>query len=199
VTLRDLVPDEIPAAAALLGDGMRDNPIHVRVFGKDAVARQSALTRLFEGALGRVLKKGVIEGAFLDGRLVGLCGRMPPGYCRIRFIEKLRFLPSLLAANPLPTVARILSWAGAWGKEDPSTPHWHLGPVGVLRSHQGKGIGGALLGAFCARMDSAKEDASLETDKHANVKFYERAGFKVVLQKDVLDVPCWFMSRQARG
>jgi len=195
VNLRDLNDDDLPAAAALLGDGMRDNPIHVRVFGADADVRRRALTRLFQAALGRIRSQGSIEGAFEDGRLVALCGQMPPGACRIGFVQRLRFLPSLLAANPFSTVRGILSWAGAWGKEDPSTPHWHLGPVGVLRSHQGKGIGGALLGAFCARMDLARSDAYLETDKAENVKFYERAGFKVVQRKDVLGVPCWFMSR----
>jgi len=195
VNLRDLTDDDLPAAAAVLGDGMRDNPMHLRVFGADAEARQRALTRLFQAALGRIRSGGSIEGAFEDGRLVALCGRMPPGACRIGLAQKLCFLPSLLAANPLPTVLRIFSWAGAWAKEDPSTPHWHLGPVGVLRSYQGKGIGSALLGAFCARMDLARSDAYLETDKDVNVKFYERAGFKVAQRKDVLGVPCWFMSR----
>jgi len=195
VTLRDLTAQEVPAAASVLGDGLRDNPVHVRVFGDDAVARERALTRLFEGALGRLLEKGAVEGAYRDGRLVGLCGRMPPGRCRIGVAEKLRVLPALLSAHPLPTVFRILSWANAWGKEDPPSPHWHLGPVGVLRSHQGKGIGSALVNAFCARMDQARSEACLETDKDVNVKFYERAGFQIVQRKEIIGVPCWFMSR----
>jgi ribosomal protein S18 acetylase RimI-like enzyme len=199
VILRDVAVDELPAAAAVLGDGMRDNPIHVRVFGNDASARQSALTRLFEGALNRITKKGAIEGAYLDGQLVAVCGRLPPGHCRISFADKLRFLPSMLSANSVPTVYRIFSWAGAWGTEDPSAAHWHVGPVGVLRSHQGKGIGTALLRAFAARMDQERSTAYLETDREANVPFYERAGFAVVGRKDVLEVPCWFMSRPPAG
>lgn len=193
--LRDLAAQEIPAAAAVLGDCLRDNPVHVRVFGDDASARERALTRLFEGALGRLLERGAVEGAYQDGRLVGLCGRMPPGHCRIGVLEKLRVLPALLSAHPLPTVLRIFSWARAWGREDPPAPHWHLGPVGVLRSHQGKGIGSALLDAFCARMDQARSEACLETDKDANVRFYEKAGFRTAERKEVLGVPCWFMSR----
>jgi ribosomal protein S18 acetylase RimI-like enzyme len=195
VTFRDLIEEDLPAAAALLGDGLRDNPIHVRVFGENADARQVSLTRLFQAALGRLQTQGSIEGAFEDGRLVALCGQMPPGGCRIGFIQQMRFLPSLLSVTSLSTVLRIFSWAGAWGKEDPSTPHWHLGPVGVLRSHQGKGIGSALLGAFCARMDLARSAAYLETDKEVNVNFYGKAGFKVLQRKDILGVPCWFMSR----
>jgi ribosomal protein S18 acetylase RimI-like enzyme len=70
--------------------------------------------------------------------------------------------------------------------------------VAVLRSHQRKGIGTALLKSFCERMDQARSAAYLETDRESNVAFYERAGFGVVARKNVIDVPCWFMSRPAR-
>jgi hypothetical protein len=51
--------------------------------------------------------------------------------------------------------------------------------------------------AFCARMDAAGEDAYLETDKPANVRFYERFGFKVVGGEEVIGVANWFMMRPA--
>lgn len=198
MTLRDLAEDELPAAAAVLGDGMRDNPLHLRVFGDDPEARERALTRLFGSALRRVHAKGAVEGAFEDGRLIGVCGRIRPGDCRISVREKLRFLPSLMAANPLSTVLRILSWAGAWAKEDPDTSHWHLGPVGVLRCRQGQGVGRELMTSFCARMDEGRSAAYLETDKEANVRFYEKSGFAVVSRRTVVGTPCWFMARPAR-
>jgi ribosomal protein S18 acetylase RimI-like enzyme len=195
VIFRDLTEEEIPAAAAVLGDGMRDNPLHLRVFGGDPAVRERALRRLFESALRRVRAKGAVEGAFEEGLLVGVCGRIRPGDCQITFGQKLRFLPSLLAANPLSTVLRILSWAGAWAEEDPGAPHWHLGPVGVLRSRQGKGIGRDLMKSFCGRMDGERAAAYLETDRDVNVRFYEKSGFTVTSRKDVVGVPCWFMSR----
>lgn len=194
--LRDLRPDELPAAAALLGDGMRDNPLHVRVFGDDPAAREQALVRLFTGAIARIGSRGFVEGAFVDERLAGVCGRTPPGKCRFSFFEKLKTLPALLEGNPPATVSRIMSWIDAWTKEDPDAPHWHLGPVAVVRSQQGKGVGKALLRSFAARMDEAKAEAYLETDTESNVAFYEREGFRVVGRKNVIDVPCWFMSRR---
>lgn len=193
--LREISEPEIPAAAAVLADGMRDNPLHYRVFGDDPLVRERALTRLFEPALRRVRAKGLVEGAFDDGKLVGVCGRIRPGCCRIGFGEKLRFLPSLLAANPLPAVLRILSWAGSWTDEDPDAPHWHLGPVGVLRSRQGSGVGRELMKSFCGRMDAEQAAAYLETDKEANVRFYEKSGFRGVGRKAVVGIPCWFMTR----
>jgi len=50
---------------------------------------------------------------------------------------------------------------------------------------------------FCARMDAAGEAAYLETDKPANVRFYERFGFEVVGEQRVLGVPNWFMLRRS--
>ena len=50
---------------------------------------------------------------------------------------------------------------------------------------------------FCAQMDAAGEDAYLETDKEINVRFYERFGFEVVGEQEVIGVPNWFMLRRA--
>ena len=64
---------------------------------------------------------------------------------------------------------------------------------------QGKGVGSLLMRVFCVRMDAAGEDAYLETDKPENVRFYERFGFEVVGEGEVLGVTNWFMLRRAEG
>ncbi len=195
LTIRALADPEVPLAAAVLGDGMRDNPIHVRAFGDDPAHREQALKQLFESVLRRVQNKGTIEGAFQDGRLVGVCGRLALGNCRVILSQRLAFLPALKKRNSWSTVFRVLRWAGAWAKRDPDSVHWHLGPVGVLRAEQGKGVGRELLKSFCARLDADRVASYLETDKDVNVKIYEKFGFKVVAQEDVIGVPCWYMSR----
>jgi len=195
LTLRVLAENDILAAAAVLGDGMRDNPIHIRAFGEEPVHRERALTTLFESVLRRVQAKGAIEGAYRDGQLVGVCGSLAPGNCRVTLGQKLKFLPALKSGNSWGTVFRILGWAGAWAKRDPDAAHGHLGPVGVLRAEQGKGVGRELLRSFCARMDADRTAAYLETDKDVNVRIYEKSGFKVVAREDVIGVPCWYMSR----
>jgi ribosomal protein S18 acetylase RimI-like enzyme len=199
VILRDLGEEELPSAARVLADGMRDNPLHIRVFGEDADRREEALARLFAAAIARVGSRGIVEGAFDGTTLVGVCGRVPPGKCRFSLAEKMKVLPAMLAGNSVTVVSRIYSWVGAWTALDPDAPHWHLGPVAVRRAHQGKGVGSTLLRAFCARMDQERAEAYLETDKESNVRFYERAGFTVGQRKDVVGVPCWFMSRPGPG
>ena len=69
--------------------------------------------------------------------------------------------------------------------------------MGVERHLQGKGIGSALLQAFCDRIDRMRSLAYLETDKLENVRLYERFGFLLRAQGRVLGVPSWFMARPA--
>jgi predicted N-acetyltransferase YhbS len=85
---------------------------------------------------------------------------------------------------------------GTWSKLDPKERHWHLGPLAVDAHLQGMGIGSKLMRVFCAKMDAAGEDAYLETDKPINVRFYERFGFEVVTEQDVIGVTNWFMLRR---
>ncbi len=61
---------------------------------------------------------------------------------------------------------------------------------------QGIGVGSKLMRSFCAKMDAAGEDAYLETDKPENVRFYERFGFEVIGEKEVLGNSNWFMLRR---
>ena len=120
-----------------------------------------------------------------------------PGHCQPTPLEKLNVVPSILFGNPFSTPLRVLKWVGEWARRDPSELHWHLGPVAVDSHLQGQGIGGAMLSAFCTRMDQEHALSYLETDKVENVAFYQKFGFTVVAEADVLGVPNWFMSRTA--
>ena len=52
-----------------------------------------------------------------------------------------------------------------------------------------------MLAAFCKLMDSFCAFSYLETDKSENVRFYQKFGFKVMAEAEVLGVPNWFMCR----
>lgn len=197
MTVRELRTDEIAAAAALLGRGMRDNPLHRHVFGADPAHREIALRRLFTTLLAQYRLKGAVLGAFSAGTLAGVCAMVEPGRCQPTLGEKLALLRAVVAGRSLATVVAALRWTAAWARHDPTAPHWHLGPVGVEREQQGQGIGTALLQGFGERMDARRTIAYLETDKQANVRFYERFGFRVAAEAPVVGVPNWFMIRRA--
>ena len=196
--IRELQPSEITEAADLLSRGMNDNPINVAAFGSDAGRRQAALARFFRAAMQGTFRRGKLVGAFSGVTMLGVCGMTPPGNCQPGIVEKLRMLPVLLGGNSPRVLMGVLSWVGEWARVDPAEPHWHLGPVAVDANLRGKGIGGALVADFCARVDTTGSIAYLETDKKENVPFYERFGFFVTAESSVLGVPNWFMTRGRR-
>ncbi|MFL6261755.1 MAG: GNAT family N-acetyltransferase [Thermoanaerobaculia bacterium] len=199
IEIRDLTPGETDTAAAVLGRGMRDNPLHVQAFGADADARERALTHIFKGVLRQYVSKGAVLGTFSSEEIVGVCAMVEPGRCQPSGGERLRLLPEAIAGAGLGGTVRLLKWAAAWARHDPKEPHWHLGPVGVERNFQGQGVGTTMLRVFCQRMDALQAMAYLETDKRENVAFYERFGFQVKAQEPVLETPNWFMVRPPAG
>jgi ribosomal protein S18 acetylase RimI-like enzyme len=198
---RELRRAELPIAAQLLSRSMCDNLNNVRAFGmKDREGRQRSLARFFLPVLQGLHRRGLIVGAFCDGTLVGVCGIARPGNCQPNAAEKLAIVPALVVGNSVGTPLRILRWTGEWARRDPPAPHWHLGPVAVDTHLQGRGVGHAMLGAFCTRMDDSGASSYLETDKPENVGFYEKFGFIGVGESDVLGAAnwYWYMSRPAR-
>ncbi len=52
IEIRDALPHEVPVAAAVLSRGMRDNPLHLSVFGPEPEERQRKLEQFFSHPLG---------------------------------------------------------------------------------------------------------------------------------------------------
>lgn len=196
LVLRLLSGKELEEAAQLVGRGMQDNPSNRRVFGiQDGERRSIVMGRFFVPVVRGLYQRGLVLGAILSNRLVGICGMARPGYCQPGTTEKTRIFPAAVIGNPITTPLRILNWVGEWARRDPSEPHWHLGPVAVEPLLQRQGIGTVMLNAFCAVVDGTGAHAYLETDKHENVRLYQRFGFTVMESAEVLGVPNWFMWR----
>ncbi len=187
---------EIEEVLDVVSRGMRDNPQHVAAFGEDPETRRQRFRALMAAAFSASDFSHALVARREDGVIVGVCGMLPPGNCRPDLRQGLRLLPALLSIGPR-AAGRLMRWMGAWQRHDPKERHWHLGPLAVDAHLQGEGVGSRMMRVFCARMDAAGEDAYLETDKPINVHFYERFGFEVVGEEDVLGVPNWFMLRRA--
>ncbi len=187
---------EIEEVLDLLSRGMRDNPIHVAAFGEDPEPRRRRFRALIAAAFSVSDFSHTLVARREDGVIVGVCGMLPPGDCRPDLGQQLRMLPTLLSIGPR-AAGRVMRWMGTWQRHDPEERHWHLGPLAVDAHLQGEGVGSRMMQVFCARMDAAGEDAYLETDKPINVRFYERFGFEIVGEQEVLGVTNWFMLRRA--
>jgi len=196
VEVRRMLAQERREAAGVAARGMRDNPIHVAVFGGDAARRVEALERLFRALFAVVPAPPRV--ALRAGYVVGVCGATPPGGCRLPPAALARVAAALALGGAGP-LTRALRWLEAWGAHDPAEPHWHVGPIAVEGGLQGLGIGSRLLADLLADLDARGDAAWLETDKPENVLFYRRAGFEVAAEATTLATPCWFLSRKGPG
>lgn len=195
ITVGAIRPDEHAAALDVLVRAMHTNPINVVVAGNDPGHSARSIRIMFAAGFRELgWERHMLVARDRDGNVVGVCGMIPPGECQPTARQRARLLPSLLRLGPR-TMLRTVTWLGTWAKRDSEVPHWHLGPVGVDPARQGQGVGSALMQAFCAHVDARGDAAWLETDKPTNVRFYERFGFEVSHEEDVLGVRNWYMLR----
>ena len=141
---------------------------------------------------GRTCSHGLV--AERGDQIVGALNAARWPRCQLGVWEKVKSAPAMirLMGTALP---RAIKLAGVWTKHDPKEPHWHIGPIGVVPAVQGQGVGTALLGSFLTTVDEDGSIAYLETDVDRNVSLYEKFGFQVIGQSDILGVNNRFMRR----
>jgi len=199
VILRELTADELPEAAALLGRGLRDNPVSVKLLGSDQARRSAALGGIYGTVLEILHPKGKVLGAINEGKIIGVCALIPPGKREPSGPEKLRLLKAAVKGAPLIASLRAKKWADHWLELDArEQTHWFLGPVGIEPDFQRRGVGTALVELCCERVDAQKGVIFLRTDQPDSVPFFTKFAFKTAAETEVIDVPNWIMLRPAK-
>lgn len=178
----------------MLAHAFADNPLNLGVIGGDHTTRVRCNEHGMRALLPVAIRHGQALAAVAGARLTGCLVATPP----------------LAHPLPPPSIAARLRcrfgqggrvtrrWAAvflALDRHHPRTPHWYLGSVGVLPETQGSGVGSALLRRLLASVDAEQAPAYLETDRRENIGFYERRGFRVQREIQVLGVPAWCMWR----
>ncbi|UCH20216.1 MAG: GNAT family N-acetyltransferase [Deltaproteobacteria bacterium] len=180
---------DISSAARALSVAMFRVPLHIAVFQGQGDKTRRELEQLFDKLLHDL--PGIVFLAKADRRIVGVL--------RMKSCHGHQKSPKETYQEGLKDMAsRVSYWQSVWAMHDPTEPHWHLGPVGVLPTHQGSGIGTALLHRFCQEVDACKAAAYLETDQLLSVRFYKKFDFKVVDEVDIFNVKNFFMWRTPR-
>ena len=194
ISIEPFRPDMTPEASRTLARAFVTNPVHLVAFGPDQLRRNEAFFRT-----GLAAMKGPKLVALEGSQILGLIHWVGSPDCQFSGAEKLRMTPAMFAGFGLRSALRVSSWLSAWSKHDPSEPHSHLGPIGVDRGVQGRGIGRQLMDRYCEELDRTGTAGYLETDKPENARFYGHFGFETTGEIPVLGVTNYLMWRKARS
>ena len=179
---------DIEQSAKVLSVAMLNNPNHIGVFmGKGEKVRLEIEKMFFE------LFNNLPGFVFLAKKNEKIVGVMRMKSCIGKAIDD----PDVFEdENDIDWRKSVLF--KEWAKHDPVEQHWHLGPIGVLPTHQGLGIGSILMERFCKEVDACMAKAYLETDLDKNVRFYEKFGFKVVSESEIFGAKNRYMLRDSK-
>jgi ribosomal protein S18 acetylase RimI-like enzyme len=180
---------DIRESARVLVIAMLDNPLHMAVFRGNGESERLEIENMFFELFNTL--PGMVFVAKEREKIIGVM--------RIKSCEGSRVTDTPRESNDENDIGRRKSiWHAEWARHDPVSQHWHLGPIGVLPSHQGLGIGSMLMERFCREVDARRAPAYLETDGDGNVRFYEKFGFRVVAESEIFGVKNRYMLREAR-
>lgn len=191
ITISRLSAGQVQEAGRVLGAAFASSPLEQAVRGSIEERQRRGLVVAYTATC---RLPGQVRVALSEHQVVGVIRWVQSPRCQLRLREKLAMAPTAITAfgRNLP---KALTWVAAWSKRDPVEPHVHLGPIGVTPELQGRGIGSQMLSVYCEELDVAADAGYLETDKSDNVRLYERFGFEVQDEAELLGVPNWFMWR----
>lgn len=189
VTIQAMQPQEIDEATAVLSRALLSNPLQEAVYRSHDHKTGQEIKENFRETLKKKPSQTFV--AKLGSQIVGVY-RMKP--CIGRPFCSLNQLSLSLQFSTVQE--REQSWLEAWASHDPIQQHSHFGPVGVLPEFQHQGVGRQLLQHYCDWLDSNQLAAYLEADKWQNVGFYEKFGFRIVEQAEILGIQNYFMWRE---
>ena len=177
--------NDIQKSAKVLSIAMLNNPHHIGVFLGNGENERLEIEKMFIELFNNL--PGIVFLAKENEKIIGV---MRMKSCIGKVIDE-----TDIVENENDINWRKSLWFKEWAEHDPVEQHWHLGPIGVLPSHRGMGVGTALMQRFCKEVDNCSAKAYLETDLDENVRFYEKFGFRVISRSDIFHVENRYMLR----
>jgi len=178
--------NDIPESARVLSVAMVDNPLHEAIFNGKGEKERLEIEKMFNDLL--LNFPGIV---FLAKEKRNIVGVMRMKSC----------LGSKTINDPKDTKDendigwRKSVWHTEWARHDLLEQHWHLGPIGVLPSYQGLGIGTLLMERFCREVDVCSAKAYLETEGDKNRRFYKKFRFNIISKSKIFNVENLYMER----
>jgi hypothetical protein len=151
-----------------------------------------------QGAAGDGALRHLLIARHPDNTILGVLGMAAPGRCQPNAKQRMQLTLRPAAARSARTLP-VTAVGGHLGKTRPGRAS--LAPRPRCGGRPPSGHGHRLQAdAGLLRADGRRRrGAYLETDKPENVRFYERFGFEVVGEEEVIGVPNWYMARPANA
>lgn len=183
ITVRDVTPDDNKELAAVTARAFEDDPIFEWVF-PDQSTRIAKTIGMYEAIFPRMFRVKFYEASTTTD-LAGLAIWAGPEKWEPPTTTMLGAMPKLLRVMGLGAVSKLVSAMNVMKKEHPKEPHWYLAGLCTDPPHQRTGVGTALITPKLEACDKGHLGAYLETQKAANVPYYERFGFRVTKEIDL--------------
>ncbi len=155
------------------------------------------LTLDFTGELAVCLRRGEPLELRQDGAIAAAAVLYPPGAYPLPWFDELQVTLTSVVGHSRYDRRAWQDWLAEVGKHHPHTPHYYLEYLGVEPAFQGQGLGSHLLAELTRRADRAGAGCYLETATERNLPLYQRFGFQVTAQKEIIGLPAWFLWRPA--
>jgi len=180
---------DIQESAKVLSQAMLNNPLHVAVFQGDGENERLEIEKMFYELLSAL--PGIVFLAKEKDKIIGVMRMKSCVGSEVNDESN-----EIKDKNNIDYRKSV--WHGEWSRKDPKEQHWHLGPIGVLPSCRGLGVGSELMKRFCKEVDNCSAKAYLETDLDENVRFYKKFGFKVDSESRIFQIENRYMVRDSQ-
>lgn len=175
--------DDAPAAAEILSDGFREDPVMRWVFGGGI---ESALSPFFRFMVGEALIP--LGATYVSSSCCAVW--TPPGrdpWARGEIGG--RFLAAMSDVLDRDQLTRLVALNALVDDIHPQEPHWYLGMIATRTASQGTGAGTRMLTHTLGPVDAQRLPSYLESTNPTNIPFYERNGFSIVRHEPLPNGP----------
>jgi GNAT superfamily N-acetyltransferase len=186
--------------ARVLGRAFLDEAVSLAVYkGFSSAKRLRNLIADFAAEMEVCTRYGCPLQICEDGKAVAAAIIYPPGSYPLPWIEQARIFVKSILGHDFYDIRPWLRWLAEVDEIHPQESHYYLEYLGVTPEYQGRGLGSAILKYVTTKADEENTGCYLETASPNNVSLYQRYGFDVFAEKNIIGLKSWFMWRPAPG
>ncbi len=183
-------------AALVLGKAFASEPVSVFVFRTFTPERRiRSLSGEFATEMVFCQAKACPVHVEEGGKIVAAAIIYPPGTYPLPNIVQWLILAKSVLTNGWYDIRSWEKWSTEAGKLHPTKPHYYLPCIGVDPYWQGRGLGSLIMTHLADQADQAGVGCYLENADPRNLPFYQRFGFSVVNEKEVIGIHNWYLWR----